>query len=71
MTTTRSAADDAFNGQAASLEQAVFADGFNAVLTAGGRITAHRREQRGNDILVNTDQEYAYLNAYGFHLVWQ
>lgn len=57
MTTPRMAASKSFGCKAQSLKEAIFLKGLDSILTAGGRVPATARKQRGNRTLIQTYEQ--------------
>lgn len=55
VSTPRMTTEDAPQGEVASTENAVLAEGFNRKLRAGGRVTARRWRERRYEFLVEAD----------------
>ena len=61
------AAGDAFEGEPAAFECAVFFDCLDSVLRTGRDIAAARRYQRADGVLVKTDQREDEFGQQGIH----
>ena len=62
-TTPGVAGEDALEGEPAALEKAVFLDGLDAVVGAGGRIAAAVADEGRQRHLINPDQENQELSG--------
>ena len=61
----RVAAGDAFEGEPAAFERAVFAHGFNGVLRTSGRVAAARRDKRADAELIKADKREKEFTEHG------